>query len=90
MAHLIKRGDPVVVISGAHKNKRGKVLRILREENRVIVEGVALIKRHTKARSEKEKGGDPPLERDAGRALRRPPPGGRRGGQGLIFNIFAS
>ncbi len=63
MAHLIKRGDAVVVISGAHKSKRGKVLRILREDNRVIVEGVAMIKRHTKARSDKEKGGI--IEREA-------------------------
>jgi len=57
MAHTIKRGDEIVVISGAHKGKRGKVLRMLREEGRVLVEGVAMIKRHTKARSEKEPGG---------------------------------
>jgi large subunit ribosomal protein L24 len=63
MPHLIKRGDLAVVISGAHKGKRGKVLQILREDNRVIVEGVAMIKRHTKARSEKEKGGI--IEREA-------------------------
>ncbi len=63
MAHPIKRGDAAIVISGAHKGKRGKVLQILREENRVIVEGVAMIKRHTKARSEKEKGGI--IEREA-------------------------
>ncbi len=63
MAHTIKRGDIAVVIAGAHKGKRGKVLSILRETNRVIVEGVALAKRHTKARSEKEKGGI--IEREA-------------------------
>jgi len=63
MPHLIKRGDAAVVIAGAHKGKRGKVLQILREDNRVIVEGVAMIKRHTKARSEKEKGGI--IEREA-------------------------
>jgi large subunit ribosomal protein L24 len=63
MATLIKRGDEVVVISGAHKGKRGKVLQILRERDRVIVEAVAIIKRHTKARSEKEKGGI--IEREA-------------------------
>ena len=63
MATLIKRGDEVVVISGAHKGKRGKVLQILRERDRVVVEAVAMIKRHTKARSEKEKGGI--LEREA-------------------------
>lgn len=63
MAHLIKRGDIAVVIAGAHKGKRGKVLQIVRETNRIIVEGVALAKRHTKARSEKEKGGI--IEREA-------------------------
>ncbi len=63
MAQRIKRGDEIVVISGAHKGKRGKVLQILRERDRVIVEGVAIIKRHTKARSEKERGGI--IEREA-------------------------
>jgi large subunit ribosomal protein L24 len=63
MATTIKRGEEVVVISGAHKGKRGKVLQILRERDRVIVEGVAMVKRHTKARSEKEKGGI--IEREA-------------------------
>ena len=63
MSHLIKRGDEVVVISGAHRGKRGKVLETLRERDRVIVEGVAMIKRHTKAKSEKERGGI--IEREA-------------------------
>jgi large subunit ribosomal protein L24 len=57
MAHNIKRGDEVVVISGAHKGKRGKALQILREADRILIEGVALVKRHTKAKSEKEPGG---------------------------------
>ncbi len=63
MASKIKRGDEVVVISGAHKGKRGKVLQLLRERGRILVEGVAIIKRHTKARSEKERGGI--IEREA-------------------------
>ena len=63
MSQRIKRSDEVIVISGAHKGKRGKVLQILRADNRIIVEGVAMIKRHTKARSEKEKGGI--IEREA-------------------------
>ncbi|MGA2051858.1 MAG: 50S ribosomal protein L24 [Opitutales bacterium] len=63
MSHSIKRGDEVVVISGAHRGKRGKLLEVLRERNRVIVEGVAMIKRHTKARSDKERGGI--IEREA-------------------------
>ena len=63
MSQPIKRGDEAVVISGAHKGKRGKVLQILRASDRIIVEGVAMIKRHTKPRSEKEKGGI--IEREA-------------------------
>lgn len=53
----IKRGDEVVVISGAHKGSRGKVLQLIPESNRAIVEGVRMIKRHTKARSQEEPGG---------------------------------
>lgn len=42
----IKKGDVVQVISGAHKGKKGRVLEVLREQGRVRVEGVALMKRH--------------------------------------------
>jgi large subunit ribosomal protein L24 len=49
MAKLkIKKGDKVVVITGRDKGKSGEVLRVLREENRVLVQGVNMIKRHTK------------------------------------------
>jgi large subunit ribosomal protein L24 len=44
----VKRGDEVVVIAGTQRNKRGKVIRILRDKQRVIVEGVKMIKRHTR------------------------------------------
>ena len=44
----VKRGDEVVVIAGAEKGKRGKVLHILTSKHRVIVEGVRMIKRHTR------------------------------------------
>lgn len=44
----IKKGDKVKVISGKDKGKSGVVLRALPRENRVIVEGVALYKRHMK------------------------------------------
>jgi large subunit ribosomal protein L24 len=44
----VKRGDEVVVIAGAEKGKRGKIIRILGDKERVIVEGVRLIKRHTR------------------------------------------
>ena len=44
----IKKGDTVKVIAGKDKGAEGKVIQVLREENRVIVEGVNRIKRHTK------------------------------------------
>ena len=44
----IKKGDKVVVITGRDKGKSGEVLRVLRAENRLIVQGVNMVKRHTK------------------------------------------
>ena len=44
----IKKGDTVKVIAGTDKGAEGKVIAVLRETDRVIVEGVNLIKRHTK------------------------------------------
>ena len=51
----IRKGDTVVVISGSNKGKRGKVLRV--DGNRVVVEKVAMIKRHTKASQKSPQGG---------------------------------
>ena len=48
MAARIKKDDTVVVIAGKDKGRTGKVLKVLTEENRVVVEGVNLSKRHTK------------------------------------------
>jgi large subunit ribosomal protein L24 len=44
----VKRGDEVVVIAGTERGKRGKVISVLRDKQRVIVEGVKMIKRHTR------------------------------------------
>ena len=44
----IKRGDAVVVLSGSHKGKEGKILEILPAKSRARVEGLAMVKRHTK------------------------------------------
>ncbi len=44
----VRKGDMVEVITGKDRGKRGKVLRVDRSTNRAIVEGVAMIKRHTK------------------------------------------
>ena len=48
MSISIKKGDQVRVIAGKDKGAEGKVIRVLREEDRVIVEGVNRIKKHTK------------------------------------------
>ena len=48
MKFKIKKGDKVVVITGRDKGKSGEVLRVLRAENRVVVQGVNMVKRHTK------------------------------------------
>ncbi|MDE2230181.1 MAG: 50S ribosomal protein L24 [Alphaproteobacteria bacterium] len=46
----IRKGDKVVVLTGRDKGKEGEVLRVLAEENRVIVQGVNMMKRHTRPR----------------------------------------
>ena len=48
LATPIRKNDNVVVTTGKDRGKRGRVMRIVAEKNRVIVEGVNLIKRHTK------------------------------------------
>lgn len=52
----IKRNDQVVVISGSHKGKEGKVLEILPAKYRARVEGVAMVKRHLKKTQESPQG----------------------------------
>lgn len=52
----VKRGDEVVVINGAHAGKRGKILEVRVAEQRAIVEGVNLVKKHMK-KTEKTPGG---------------------------------
>ena len=53
----IKVGDNVRVITGSNKGKEGKVLKVLRKENRVIINGVNIIKKHVKPNRENESGG---------------------------------
>ena len=53
----LRKGDPVVVLSGKDKGKEGTVLVALPTERKVIVEGVATAKRHRKARSATDTGG---------------------------------
>jgi large subunit ribosomal protein L24 len=44
----VKRGDEVVVLAGTERGKRGKILHVLTDKQRVIVEGVKMIKRHVR------------------------------------------
>jgi large subunit ribosomal protein L24 len=52
----VKRNDLVVVISGSHRGKEGKILEILPAKDRARVEGVAMVKRHTKKSQEHPQG----------------------------------
>ena len=64
LATPIRKNDNVLVITGKDRGKRGRVLRVLPDRNRLIVEGVNMIKRHTKPNPGKNvKGGI--VEREA-------------------------
>ncbi len=53
----VKKGDMVVVMAGNDRGKEGKVLKVYPDKNRIIVEKVNLIKRHTKASRDVPQGG---------------------------------
>jgi len=53
----IKKDDNVLVIAGEHKGSQGKVVKIIREKNRAIVEGVNMIKKHAKPSAQSPQGG---------------------------------
>jgi large subunit ribosomal protein L24 len=53
----VRKGDTVVVIAGKEKGKRGRVLRILTDKERVVVERVNMVKRHTKPTQANPRGG---------------------------------
>ena len=52
----IKKGDHVVVITGKDKGKKGEVLKVMPEENRAIVKGVAMVRRHQRQTPSQEGG----------------------------------
>lgn len=54
---MLKVGDKVKVITGSNKGKTGKVSKVLRKENKVIVEGVNIVKKHVKPGRTNETGG---------------------------------
>jgi len=47
-ASKIRKGDQVVVLNGREKGKKGEVLRVLRKDGRVLVQGVNVVKRHAR------------------------------------------
>ena len=53
----IKKGDTVIVITGNDKGHKGRVLEVIRKNDRAIVEGVNLIKKHTKPDAKHPQGG---------------------------------
>ena len=63
----VRRGDLVAVISGRERGKRGKVLRVLRDRGRVMVEKVNMIKRHQRPTQKLRQGGI--IEREGALAL---------------------
>ena len=52
----IKKGDEVLVISGRDKGKKGKVLGVLRAENRALVEGINMVRRHQRQSAQQQGG----------------------------------
>jgi large subunit ribosomal protein L24 len=57
MAARIRKGDRVQVMTGADRGKRGEVLQVLPKENRAVVQGVNIAKRHKKAQGMGQEGG---------------------------------
>ena len=57
MAARIRKGDQVLVITGADKGRRGEVLQVMPKEERALVRGVRIVKRHTKPTGMGQPGG---------------------------------
>ena len=57
MAAKIKKGDDVVVLTGKDKGRTGKVLRVIPSDNRVVVQGIQVVQRHTRPSAGNPQGG---------------------------------
>jgi large subunit ribosomal protein L24 len=53
----LQRGDTVVVISGKYKGKQGRIKKVLLDDEKVIIEGINLVKRHMKPNPRNQQGG---------------------------------
>ena len=67
MSRHVRRGDTVAVLSGKERGKRGKVLAVLRDKSRVLVEHVNMIKKHQRPTQKLRQGGI--IERESPLAL---------------------
>ena len=56
IAH-VRKGDTVIVVAGKERGKKGKVLRVIPEKNRVVVERINMIKKHQKPTQKLRQGG---------------------------------
>ena len=57
MALHIKKGDTVQIITGAHKGATGKVLRVIPEKNKVVIQGHNIVKKHVRPSRKNPQGG---------------------------------
>ena len=64
----LKKGDLVAILKGKERGKKGKVLRILREENRLVVEGINYVKVYLRPSQQNPKGGIAQMEGKLSRA----------------------
>jgi large subunit ribosomal protein L24 len=53
----IKKGDTVIVNAGDYKGQQGRVLEVIREKNKVIIEGINLVSKHTRPNAKSPQGG---------------------------------
>ena len=63
MATRLRKGDEVVVITGDDKGSKGKILQVMREKNRVLVEGINMSKKHERKTQDNPQGAI--IEREA-------------------------
>ena len=52
----LKKGDNIIVITGKDKGKKGKIVTVLVEKNKVVIEGINMMKKHQRPRKSGEKG----------------------------------
>jgi large subunit ribosomal protein L24 len=56
MAIKLQKGDEVTVIAGDHKGSKGKILEVIRSKNRLLIEGINLVKKHERKTQDNPQG----------------------------------